>query len=187
MKNLKLMEIKIIKARKVHKDILKNLFVYYRYDLFSHTEKDSCLSLNKYGIIYGRMHRTHDSAMAEYDEIFNYPKMVFVYLIYIEKIPVGFAIILKQPYFNKMIDYKLDEFFIVNRYRKKGFGESAFCEIIAKHNGVWELGILKENKAAIAFWRKVITRNVEEFKKIIIPEDRKRDNPELVGFEFCSK
>jgi predicted acetyltransferase len=181
------MEIKIIKARKAHKDILKNLYVYYRYDLFLHTENDDSLALNKYGIVYGRKYRTHDSAMAEYDEIFNYPKKMFVYLMYVGKIPVGFAIILKPSAINKKVDYKLEEFFIVNRYRNKGFGEHVFCELIAKHKGKWELGILKENKAAITFWRKVITRNIGEYKKVVIPEDRKNDIPETVGFEFCSK
>lgn len=181
------MKIKVTKANKSNKDILKNLYVYYRYDLFLHSGDDTSLALNKYGIVYGRKYRTHDSAMAEFDEIVNYPKSIVVYLFYTNKTPIGFAIVLKQNGIHHKIDYKLDEFFIVNKYRKQGFGEQAFCEIIKRYKGIWVLEILKENKPALLFWKKIINRNIGFYKKVTIPENIEREIPETIGLEFCSK
>jgi predicted acetyltransferase len=49
----------------------------------------------------------------------------------------------------------MNDFFIVNQFRRTGVGASAVREIFRRHHGQWEVGWATKNKPAELFWRSV--------------------------------
>jgi predicted acetyltransferase len=50
----------------------------------------------------------------------------------------------------------IDEFFVLNRYRRRGVGRSLAFQTFDTYRGLWEIGELGPNTPAQAFWRRVI-------------------------------
>src|SRR5204862_5325994 len=48
------------------------------------------------------------------------------------------------------------EFFIVNRWRRRGIGLSCARQLLTRFPGSWRLLELANNQGAIAFWRRVL-------------------------------
>jgi predicted acetyltransferase len=72
--------------------------------------------------------------------------------------PAGFALVARAPYpfMGAARDYRMCEFFVLNRSRRRGVGRRAAHALFAMHAGVWEVSELPNNDRAIAFWRRVI-------------------------------
>jgi len=72
--------------------------------------------------------------------------------------PAGFALIGRAPYplMGKGRDYRVCEFFVLNRSRRGGVGRRAAHAIFDELHGVWEVSELPNNARAIAFWRTVV-------------------------------
>jgi predicted acetyltransferase len=51
---------------------------------------------------------------------------------------------------------EIAEFFIVNRWRRRGIGLSFARQLLERFPGAWKLHELANNDAAIAFWRRVL-------------------------------
>ena len=49
------------------------------------------------------------------------------------------------------------EFYVLSRYRRLRLGQTAASEILRRHGPDWEIAILSDNVAAIAFWGKLVT------------------------------
>jgi len=54
------------------------------------------------------------------------------------------------------VDFDLLDFFIAHKYRRRGVGREAARQVFARHQGRWEVAELAGNRAAIAFWNRVI-------------------------------
>lgn len=65
--------------------------------------------------------------------------------------PVGFAIVrgLAGPL------RVLNSFFVVRGVRRTGVGLLAVRDIVGRHPGPWEVAFQHDNRAAVAFWRRV--------------------------------
>ncbi len=50
----------------------------------------------------------------------------------------------------------MEQFFVLKRYRRAGFGRALARYVLSAHPGAWEVGQMPENLAAQAFWRCVI-------------------------------
>lgn len=50
------------------------------------------------------------------------------------------------------------EFFVMKKYRKMGVGRIAAINLFGKYKEKWEVSVIKENKDAQIFWKKVICK-----------------------------
>ena len=53
-------------------------------------------------------------------------------------------------------DFWMDQFFVMKKYRRLGFGRAAAGEVFALHPGQWQVGQMAGNLPAQAFWRRTI-------------------------------
>lgn len=51
----------------------------------------------------------------------------------------------------------MEQFFLLKRYRGRGYGAALARHVFDNHPGPWEVGQMPANIAAQAFWRKVIS------------------------------
>ncbi len=72
--------------------------------------------------------------------------------------PAGFALVARAPYphMSPARDFRMCEFFVLNRARRRGVGRQAAQAIFAMFPGVWEVTELPRNTVAVSFWRAVI-------------------------------
>ena len=54
--------------------------------------------------------------------------------------------------------YDVGEFFILRKFRRRGVGRRAAFELFDRLPGRWEVRVLVDNAAALAFWRAVLDR-----------------------------
>jgi predicted acetyltransferase len=67
------------------------------------------------------------------------------------------------------------EFFVMRRYRRRGVGERAAAWLFDRFRGPWEVRQKAENRAAIAFWRRVIDRYTGgRFTEVVLDDERWR-------------
>jgi predicted acetyltransferase len=82
------------------------------------------------------------------------------YTICVDRRRVGFVCVALPPfrYMDARSDFQLSELFVVHRYRGSGVAALAVRELFSRYKGRWEIGALRDNTRAIAFWRRVLTR-----------------------------
>ena len=79
----------------------------------------------------------------------------FPYIIKMDERYIGFV-------FVRIIDmeeknyFSMAEFFIMRKYRRKGFGREVAEQVFDLHRGQWEVYQMETNTAAQAFWKRVI-------------------------------
>lgn len=66
---------------------------------------------------------------------------------------VGFALVTRSPGSTR---HRLSEFFIVSAARRRGIGNVAATLLLSRFAGEWEIVEDEHNRAALAFWRRVI-------------------------------
>jgi predicted acetyltransferase len=72
----------------------------------------------------------------------------------------GFALVARPPDFpRRTADYRMAEFFVVDRARRRGVGAGAATLIFTRFAGQWEVLEDEYNRPALAFWRRVISRH----------------------------
>lgn len=71
----------------------------------------------------------------------------------------GFALVARPPEFpRRMADYRMAEFFVAGHARRRGVGAGAATLLFTRFAGQWEVMEDEYNRAALAFWRRVIGR-----------------------------
>lgn len=72
--------------------------------------------------------------------------------------PAGFAFVGQAPFphMTPGRDFRMSEFFVLARYRRRGVGRRAAHAIFDLFRGVWEVSELPANVGAVRFWRAVI-------------------------------
>lgn len=84
----------------------------------------------------------------------------------------GFALVRKGSYFSAQENQAgksmtVAEFFVMNKYRRKGIGTKVAIYLFDRFPGPWEVAQVAENHSGQAFWRSVIGEyskgNYEEF------------------------
>ena len=71
--------------------------------------------------------------------------------------PVGFALVAQQTHASRTADYRMTDFFIARDARRRGVGQGAVRLIFDRFAGRWEIVEYSRNKAAVGFWRRVIS------------------------------
>lgn len=74
------------------------------------------------------------------------------------EVPVGFALVSRPPVNRReQVDYRMAEFFIQEKARRRGLGRLAAQLIFRRFSGAWEITEFQYNAPAVAFWRSVVT------------------------------
>ena len=71
--------------------------------------------------------------------------------------PAGFAMVARQTQASRAADFRMAEFFVARGSRRRGLGRSAVRLIFDRFAGSWEITEFVHNKAAVNFWRTVLT------------------------------
>ncbi len=134
--------LEIIKAQKDERNIMMNLLEKYLYE-FSQWEKTDVNDDGLYGY--------------EYLDCYFEEERRFPYFIKVDGKLAGFILISDYPEVTEEnTDYCLSEFFIMNKYRRKGYGKEAVFKVLDMHRGKWQLKRHPHNIASVHFWNKVI-------------------------------
>jgi predicted acetyltransferase len=78
-----------------------------------------------------------------------------LFLVKVDDELAGFLMV-KKPDFLPEVDWFLSEFYITSNFQRNGIGHAAAIEIFTRLKGKWALGVLPENVAAYAFWKKTL-------------------------------
>lgn len=133
----------------------RNLFAFYRYDLMPFIEMGPGSGVNRYGTIDGETSRTHDEAFGD-DGLFQKLGVISPFLIKADGELAGLAVVATQPHATPGRDYRMNEFFILNKFRRRGVGRAAALALLDQFRGRWEIAQMPTNHGAIAFWRSVV-------------------------------
>jgi predicted acetyltransferase len=133
--------------------ILQNIWPAYMHDLSKYQHHLP----NKHGLL------DEEDVTTYSDENFltawlAHPDKIFVFLIYADKCLAGFALIASPPLVEGNSDKLVHDFFLFHAYRGKGIGQSEINQLFDRFKGSWQLRVLPENKPALAFWQKVVSK-----------------------------
>lgn len=134
------MTVTLEKVQIQEKHILRNLYSLYLHDLSAYSHE---LLVNDEGIF------EYDS----FEMIWN-TEGLSPFLIKVEGKLAGFVLLLEAP-FLKRVDYCINDFFLLNGYRGRGYGQDAFKHICQTRQGKYAVEQIVENKPAVYFWKKV--------------------------------
>jgi len=96
------------------------------------------------------------------------------FLIKVDEELAGFVLINKVGS-TPDVDWNIGEFFVVSKFQGKGVGRHVAEQVFNQFPGVWETSQIPENKAAIEFWDRVVSRYSNgQFEKTlkIVPEPK---------------
>lgn len=68
----------------------------------------------------------------------------------------GFALV-APAWLTRSEGFWMEQFFVLKRFRRQGVGSVLARHVIHHHPGAWEVGQLRGNTAAQAFWRELIS------------------------------
>lgn len=136
------MEITIESMLIEQKSVLFQLMELYMYDFSLYSNDD----LNEYGY-FGYSH---------IDDYWNEDGR-FPYLIRIDGKISGFVLVRNCNEYNEMSNpHNIAEFFVMQKYRRRGVGKFVAMKIFDMHKGGWEVSQWSENISAQKFWKAVI-------------------------------
>lgn len=120
------------------KQIIMNLYPLYLHDLSSFNNES-----------------VNDKGLYDFNEISVYweESKMHPMLIKVDNEIAGFILLTEKPYAKNGTDFCIQEFFILNKFRRKSVGQQAFKQLIQKYKGIYSLLVLKENDIALEFWR----------------------------------
>lgn len=140
---------------------------------------------NRYGIYEDDDTRTLNDQNQVFDIWWEKPTILFPYLIRVDGIPAGFALVATPPY-TYGSEFYMNEFFVMKPFRGKHVAENAASQVFDKHPGSWEVqtNATDRNKQAQAFWRKTMNNYVSDSRvqEFVAARD---DNEKLI-FQFNS-
>lgn len=134
--------LEIVKATINDRDTLMNLLEKYLYEFSQWDQMD----VNENGL-YGY----------EYLDCYFEEENRWPYLIMVDGKIAGLVLVNDYPEIPEArTDFCISEFFIMNKYRRQGYGREAVFQILDMHHGTWQLKRHPHNIASVHFWNKVI-------------------------------
>ena len=132
----------VAEAKISDKNTLMNLLEKYLYE-FSQWEKTDVNDDGLYGYEY---------LACYFEEVNRFP-----YLIKVDNKLAGFILVSDYPEVpDERTDFCLSEFFIMNKYRRKGYGKEAVFKVLNMHHGKWQLKRHPHNIGSVKFWNNVL-------------------------------
>lgn len=167
------------------RDVIKNLYAFYRYDLMPFIGKGRGAHVNDFGTIGAQHDRTHEESARGDDVWWQKPGGLFAYLIRADELPAGFAMVALPPHATPGVDFRLNDFFVLNRLRGLGVGRQAAIQVFDRFQGVWELGWVPGNTVAALFWRSVVSHYTRgRFEECLVGMGK--SEPPMPGLRFVS-
>jgi predicted acetyltransferase len=146
----------LVKATVGDKQLLKNLYSFYLHDLSAYSQslrpnKEGAFEFDSFEIIWER-------------------EGITPYLLIDKTEVIGFCLLLEPP-FTKKVDYCINDLFIYNQFRGRGYAEEAIKTIFQKKKGSYYVSQLKNNKRAVSFWKKFYEKHHIAFEETLELED----------------
>ena len=137
------MDISIEAIKEEEKEILRNLYEKYEYELSQYTDCD----VNKLGLFgFGFL----DYYWSEENR--------HAFFIKVNYKLAGFILINDYPAIKKLnTKYTMDSFHILYKYRRIGVGKYCVKYILDKFKGKWQLNIIPKNIISKYFWENAIS------------------------------
>lgn len=92
------------------------------------------------------------------------------YFIVKDRIAVGFALLNTESQSGTETDVAIAEFFVRREFRGAGVGKQAFALLLGAHSGVWEFGVMPNNRIGKAFWQKALASAGVTYKQMTNPD-----------------
>ena len=124
------------------RSVLHNLYSYYLYDMSEIMGRSPEPS--------GRYTFDHKSLNKYWQDRGHWP-----YFIHLGDQLAGFFLIGEYPANRQRLD--VDQFFVLRKFRRQGAGIAALHQGVRQHPVQWQIRILKQNRAALRFWRSAVT------------------------------
>jgi predicted acetyltransferase len=160
------MSITIEEVNYEKKSVLRHLIELYNYDFSEFTNDD----VNGFGL--------YDYKYL--DNYWNEPNR-FPFFIKVDGKYAGFALIRKIKKNSSLEgNYSMAEFFIMKKYRKMGVGRIAAINLFEKYKENWEVSVIKENKPAQTFWKKMISK----YSNGHYLENKNEDGDTIISFKI---
>lgn len=147
-------ECRLLESTEADEHVLRNLYPFYLYDLSAMDQQVS--QINPHGVFDAAPTRNHENATFFLHDWWEHDGVLFPFLFYQDDRPIGFALVATHPFCSEAVDYFMQDFFILRPYRRRHFGLQVATELFHRLGGRWELTVLKNNQAGVAFWDHVI-------------------------------
>ena len=137
--------IQLVPARRDQLGTLNNLMQLYLHDFSEFYEEEEM--------------RVSESGLFELEysleRYFDKPNF-WAYLGRVDGNLCGFVLVSNRVRHREEAGRYIDEFFVLRAYRRQGIGCSLALQTFNTYRGYWEVAQISANRAASAFWRKVI-------------------------------
>lgn len=108
------------------------------------------------------------------------------FLVKVDEELAGFVLINKVGSTSD-VNWNIGEFFIVSKFQGKGVGSHVAVLVFNQFPGVWETSQIPENKAAIEFWDRVVSRYSHgQFEKSLKTVPQPKPHPMII-LKFTSQ
>ena len=125
------------------KEILKNLGEYYIYD----QSRYSSIDVNEFGLFDDL-----DDLDLYWTEENRYP-----FFIKVDNKLAGFILVYDGRQIEEIeSNYSIDDFFVMDKYKRQGIGKYCIKYILNKFKGKWQIWFHPRNEVAEKFWIKTI-------------------------------
>src|SRR4051812_15231552 len=163
------MEVKLCEPDPAHRTVIQNLFVFYRYDLIPFLSGDG--GVNRFGTMSDDDGcRSHERSVDDVAVWWTKPRVLLPMLIEADGEPAGFVMVARPPHADPSVDHRVEDFFVLNRWRRRGVGRAAATRAFRRFPGRWELGWLPANLCAAAFWRSVVEEIGDDVSECSVPQ-----------------
>lgn len=129
-------------VREDEKNVLKNLWNLYAHDMSDYRET---IEINEDGSF----------PFPDIDLYFS-KSYLHPLLIRVNGKIAGFILISEPPYFKYKVDYGIEEFFILRKYRRNGVGSAVINRIFDMYKGKYWYIILEKNQASRNLFKKIL-------------------------------
>lgn len=160
-----MMNLKLIEVDEKDKQIIYNLMQLYTYDLSVYQDETVKFTMQESGLY----------VMSKYIERYWQEENRHPYVLKCDGELVGFVL----ERFNEEGNNEIAEFFVINKFRRKGVGTFMARKMFELYKGKWEICTLLKNERAQKFWRKTI----KDYTNNNFEEKYVRENTRL-GFYF---
>ncbi|WP_456278053.1 GNAT family N-acetyltransferase [Bacillus sp. AK128] len=154
------MTITLEKVEEHEKIILRNLYSLYLHDLSRFTTK---LEIGEDGFFHFK----------DLDLFWTIEGISPFFIMKEEEI-IGFILLLERPFLKKDNDFSINDLFILNKYKGKGYGKQSLQLLFNEKKGSYFVIELIDNTPAVSFWKNVYSHfaiNFEERTEMV--EDEK--------------
>ncbi len=125
------------------KDAFLNIYQFYIYEMSCFYEKQ----IGSSGLF--------DFDRGQFDKYWE-QNQHWPYFVMINGNIAGFSLIRRYPDDREI--YDIEQFFVLNQYKRRGVGFSVFQSLVSEYAGKWQIRVLPSNGPALCFWEDCIDR-----------------------------